>query len=151
MKRSPSSGLSNIGYTRTWRKLHAHVRSRSCAPTCRAQSYQLQGGACKFGGDGFSHVLRRRCLRSVLPCTVDKPGPGASFEQFVRSRGCFPTYRAQSHQGLVWRVQLWRRRFQLRFASTRLAVVLALRGCTSAGLRACVSYRLAQPEHHTNE
>ena len=87
------------------------------------------------------------CCRAL----VDKPEPGASFVQFVRSRGCFPNYRAQSHQGLVWRVQLWRGRFQLRFASTLLAAVLALRGCTSARLRACVSCRLAQPEHHSNE
>ena len=66
------------------------------------------------------------------------------------SRGCFPTCRAQSHEGPVRRAQHWRRRFQLRVASTVLAAVLALRGCTSARLRACVLWRLAQPEYHSN-
>ena len=69
-----------IGYTRTWRKLHAYVRSRSCAPIPRAQSYKLHGGAlaslalavsamCYVGGVCVA------CCRALF----DKPELGASF------------------------------------------------------------------------
>ena len=38
-------------------------------PAVRNHSAGMNG-ACKFGGGGFIDVLRRRCLRRVLPCTV---------------------------------------------------------------------------------
>ena len=44
-------------------------RAGAFEPAVRKHTKGMSG-ACKFGGDGFSDVLRRRCLRRVLPCTA---------------------------------------------------------------------------------
>ena len=69
--------------------MNQNLANASCvcaiAPTCRAQSYQWHGSACKLDVGGFSHALRRRLLRRVLPCTVAQTCLGTSF---VRLCGC---------------------------------------------------------------
>ena len=60
----------------------------------------------------------------------------------VRSRGCFPPCRAQSRQGLVGRVQLWRKRVQPRFALAALAARGAMCYRVRCRLRAYVCARV---------
>ena len=70
------------------------------------------GTSCKFGGGGFSRVLRPHFLCRVLPCTIGYTRTWRKLHAYVRSRSCAPTCRAQSYKLHGGRLQVWRWRFQ---------------------------------------
>ena len=132
-----------------WRKLHASVWLVCAGGRLRfslRSHTTYQGSACKFGGGGFSHVLRPHFLCRVLPCTIGYTRTWQKLHAYVRSHSCAPTCRAQSYKLHGGRLQDWRWRFQqcvtsAVFASRaavhysiNLSLAQASCGCVVAGL-----------------